>query len=222
VEQLFAWSELAPDEVLLALRDTKASGFLDTHQYAAWGPAAEVLLNGGYPHAQLRRAALAAAPQVRCWTMRRSDLPPNIAVPRQLRGYIQRELGLSDAVGDIVIGEHVAVAANPEVDLAELFPGAVWTDGWEPPAVRPERATAAGLRLDSIVAALFRVSRGEAQTAIEYGFVFLNFAPALKRTLAVKAGDQLVYRTKGRCELASLGENTRSGRAVVEFKRFPL
>ena len=93
---------------------------------------------------------------------------------------------------------------------------------WPEPLVNPEQVTVSSLRLDAVVASLFRVSRGEAQTAIEYGFIFQNFHPVTKRTAVVAQGDQLVYRTKGRVEIADCSATTRSGRIAMSFKRYAM
>jgi RNA-binding protein YlmH len=83
------------------------------------------------------------------------------------------------------------------------------------------RTTAASRRADAQLTALFKVSRGEAQIAIEYGFVYRNFRPLTKRTQSLSIGDQIVYRTKGRAEIVGLETNPRSGRVWVEFLSFP-
>jgi RNA-binding protein YlmH len=68
---------------------------------------------------------------------------------------------------------------------------------------------------------VFNVSRGEAQTAIKHGFVFVNFQPLSKRTQTLAPGQQLVFRTKGRAALASIELNPRSGRVWVEYYVYP-
>jgi len=219
-----AWGELSADEVLLALRSgaAGASGFLDVHQWLPLQQSSSVQFGGGHPNAQLRCVALEHAPEIAYWRLDVERLPHDIRSARQLRGALYREGAPEGSLGDIVVGSQVMVVAAPEVDLSELVAGAERTADWTAPAVQTEQATVSALRLDAVVAPLFRISRSEAQTAIEYGFVFLNFAPAKKKTLAVKAVDQLVFRTKGRIEIVDASGTTKSGRVGLRFNRFPM
>ncbi len=113
------------------------------------------------------------------------------------------------------------LAACPKSPVRGLIPALEELTSSELPTVPLERLTAASLRADAVIASLFKVSRGEAQTAIEYGFVFRNFRPLTQRTTQLKPGDELVYRTKGRIELTDVEENSRSGRNWVSFQRYP-
>lgn len=197
------------------------TGFLDTHQWSSLAGDLQLQLEGGHPQAQFRRAGLGVLPQVRHFHVPRGALPEGARTARQLRGWLYRG-GLPDgAVGDIVVGEHVAMAVEEDVEPAEFGLPARLVPGWQPPVMEPSRVTAAGPRIDAVVAALFKVSRGEAQTAIQYGFIFCDFRRVEKQTQQVLAGAQLVYRTKGRAEVLALNENTKSGRLWVEFRLYP-
>jgi hypothetical protein len=222
------WAELPYQDVLAHLQRTAggsgapgASGFLDTHQWAPGLRDARCQLNGGHPAAQFRRLSLGAAPPVRCFALERTALPEGVRTARQLRAWLYRN-GLPDgAVGDIVIGEYTMLAVEEDIELLELGLQAQLVAAWDPPAVPVTRVTAAGPRADAVTAAVFKLSRGEAQTAIRYGFVFCDFAPVAKQTQACPPGAQLVFRTKGRVELVSLSENTKSGRLWVEYRAYP-
>ena len=217
------WAELGADDILLQLRlnPGASSGFVDTHQWSQLRRS-ECHINGGHANAQLRRVALQPEPDVACWRVDRAHVPTELANSRQLRAYVYRH-GVEDgALGDILVGDHIALATAPDVDMANLLPGAELTATWDEPAVTLERATVSALRLDAAVASLFRVSRGEGQTAIEYGFIFQNFEPVKKRTATIAQGDQLVFRTKGRVEIVECDATTKSGRIAVSFKRFTI
>lgn len=223
---MFDWSNLAPDEVLLALRglsEGAASGFLDTHQFSVLLDNPELRLNGGHPAAQYRRASLEAQPALIMWTCRRSDLPEGLGSARAIRQAWRSAGEAAWAVGDIIVGsESCWLASLPEAPVRGLIPAFEPGDtATELPGVQPERLTAASLRADAVIASLFKVSRGEAQTAIEYGFVFRNFRPLSQRTTQIRQGDELVYRTKGRIQIAEMEENSRSGRNWLSFRRFP-
>lgn len=222
--EMVLWAELGAGDVLLALRTGRAkqSGFIDTHQWAPLVGSRELVIYGGHPNAQLRRVALGAPPAVAHWSLSREQLPPEATSSRALRSYVLRQGAGDGAIGDIVLGEHIAIATTEELDLADLLPGAERADSWSEPLVKSENTSASALRLDAVLAPLFRVSRGEAQTAIEYHFVFHNFHPAGKRTATISAGDQLVYRTKGRIEIVDCSATTRSGRIALTFRRYPI
>lgn len=220
------WSLLAPEEVLLQLgasgQPDAVSPFLDTHQFSPLLSQPGLQSWGGHPAAQRRRISLTSQPEVSNWSGERQKLPERMSSPRVLRQYMQSLGLLSDELGDIIFGpERIFLAALPGTDLRNCADWLVPTAEQTAPLASEQRATCASLRLDAVLPALFKVSRGEAQTAIEYGFVFVNFSPAGQKRQAVKAGDQLVYRTKGRGEIVAAEENSRSGRQWVSFRLYP-
>ncbi len=224
----FVWAELPWREVqtqLAHLAQTgggaAATGFLDTHQWSYLQGDPQLHFAGGHAQAQFRRVGLGQPPPVRHFRIERDALPAGVRTARQLRAWLYRA-GLPDsAVGDIALGEYAVLVVEDDIEPAELGLAARLLPGWQPAAMPAARVTAAGSRADAIVAALFKVSRGEAQTAIKYGFVFCDFHQVEKQTHSVPAGAQLVYRTKGRAELVAQNENTKSGRLWVEFKLYP-
>jgi RNA-binding protein YlmH len=128
----------------------------------------------------------------------------------------------SCSLGDIVMTAdllHIVTLPGLEGQLALYQTQALAT--WPGTPASVQRVTAASPRLDAITGAMFHVSREEAQTAIEYGFVFLNFQSATKRSKQVAAGDVLVYRGKGRALVVGCELNPRSKRQWVDFELFP-
>jgi RNA-binding protein YlmH len=224
----FIWDALPWREVLARLErladeqgGQAATGLLDTHQWCYLRQDARLNIDGGYPQAQYRRIAIGAAPALRYFRVERSALPEAVRTAKQLRAWLYRN-GLPDgAVGDIVLGEYAALVVEDGIELAEFGLTAKLSADWRLPEIPPARVTAAGSRADAITAAVFKVNRGEAQTAVKYGFVFCDFKQVEKQTQALHTGAQLVYRTKGRAEIAALSENTKSGRLWVEFRLYP-
>lgn len=226
----FHWTELPAADILAQLRHLAGqpsaravSGFLDAHQWIPLLAQPDITIEGGYPWAQYRRAALGAASnEFAFFKITPNQLPDGIHTPRQIRIWLYRAGLPPDSIGDIICGrEFTIMAVEQGIEPLEVGLPAGLVPVWALPTVDLRRATAAGPRADAVLTALFRVSRGEAQTAIEHGFVFCNAAPVTKRTHQLHAGDNLLFRTKGRAELVSMETNPRSGRIWVEYRSFP-
>lgn len=226
----YCWTELPAGDIETRLQQlarqgdgTAVTGFLDTHQ---WSPLLEmpgITVSGGHPAAQFRRAALGAAEiGTVLFRIASQQLPPGIHTARQLRSWLYRTDLPDGCIGDIICTrDHTVLVTEPGIEPLEVGLPAGLLHAWQEPPVEVQRATAAGTRIDAMAAILFRVSRGEARTAVEHGFIFRGFAPVTKRTAQVQAGDQLVFRTKGRTEIIALDTNPRSGRQWVEYRSYP-
>lgn len=78
----------------------------------------------------------------------------------------------------------------------------------------------ASLRLDCLVAAVFRLSRSSALSSIVQGIVYVNDIQLLKPDYVLKQGDKLVCRGKGKSVISEiLGEN-KKGRIHLNIKRY--
>ena len=82
------------------------------------------------------------------------------------------------------------------------------------------RATVASLRLDSIVAAGFGISRSRAADDIAADKVKHNWQSAASASKTVKEGDVLSMRGRGRVEVTEVRGQTKKGRTVVVLHRF--
>ncbi len=82
------------------------------------------------------------------------------------------------------------------------------------------RATVASLRLDSIVAAGFGISRSRAADDIAADKVKLNWQSAGSASKTIKEGDVLSMRGRGRLEVTEVRGQTKKGRTVVVLNRF--
>jgi RNA-binding protein YlmH len=80
--------------------------------------------------------------------------------------------------------------------------------------------TVASLRLDSVVASAFSLSRAEASAFIERGLVFLNGRNDTKTSRTVEKGDRISLRGKGKCEIADLAGETKKGRLKILIRRY--
>jgi RNA-binding protein YlmH len=90
-----------------------------------------------------------------------------------------------------------------------------------PPAqVRDTHASVSTLRLDSVVAAGCKLSRGAAADLIRRGAVALNHLPCEKPDKAVAEGDSFTVRGYGRLRLAAVDGTTRKGRIAVTIQTY--
>ena len=86
--------------------------------------------------------------------------------------------------------------------------------------VKEIKATVASLRVDSIAAAGFGMSRSKAATEISAEKVKLNWQTVKNASQSVKEGDILSMRGRGRLEVAEIRGQTKKGRTGVLLKRF--
>ena len=88
------------------------------------------------------------------------------------------------------------------------------------PEVQEIRDTLASLRLDSVISAGFRISRGTASEYICAGKAVLNGLPCEKPDKAVEEGAVLSVRTLGKIRLKTVGGQTKKGRISVIIERY--
>ena len=86
----------------------------------------------------------------------------------------------------------------------------------EPPPPPPESGVVvASERLDALVAAVYNLSRAEAQRLFERELVLVNSLPARGGAAPVKPGDVVSVRGHGRFEYCGAQRETRKGRLRV-------
>ncbi|MBE6785041.1 MAG: hypothetical protein E7538_02240 [Ruminococcaceae bacterium] len=78
----------------------------------------------------------------------------------------------------------------------------------------------ASMRLDCLVAAVFRLSRPAAAEAIKQGLVYVNSAQLLKCDHNLKKGDKLVLRGKGKALIGETQGHSKKGRIHLNIKRY--
>lgn len=82
------------------------------------------------------------------------------------------------------------------------------------------RATVASLRVDSIAAAGFGISRSRAAADIAADKLKLNWQVAKGSSQSVKEGDMLSMRGRGRLEVTEIRGKTKKGRISVVLNRY--
>lgn len=76
------------------------------------------------------------------------------------------------------------------------------------------------LRIDSMVAAFFRLSRGKAQKAIRSGFVFVDGGQELGTTTLLKEGNRVSLRHGGKFRYCSALRRTKKNSYVVLIEEY--
>ena len=199
---------------------------------------------GGWPQAE--RRILCLEPEysygenpIRCVRLQCRALP-GAALPAH-KDYLGSLMGLElkrEALGDIVLPEDqpgtvYVFALEPAAQLIcrELFQAGhteLTTELLEPdeipsfPQARRElrSATVSSLRLDAVLAAMLRCSRGQACELIAAGRVEINHLPAEKPHAPVYEGDVFTVRGKGRFGLTALPGKSKKDRSIIEFFQY--
>lgn len=225
-----------------------ATRFLEPSTLAAVNAAAsragvKVALWGGYEGAERCVAAFYAGdpPEAGDWPVVALRLQWNakFANPghRDLLGAMMG-LGIErEMTGDIAMGtyrdapcaylfalEEVAdyIAANLDSAGRASLKVSVATE--TPQLIPPEgeslRLTVQQQRLDAVLAAACRLSRGEAQRLIAAGLVKLNHVPQLRPDARLSEGDLISARGYGRVKVTAFQGESRRGRQVVQVFRY--
>ena len=200
--------------------------------------------DGGWPQAERRvlclepEGSFGASPvccvQLQCRALAGAALPAH-------KDYLGSLMGLElrrEALGDIVLpddqpGTAYVFALEPAAQLIcrELFQAGhteLTTRLLAPdevpqfPAAQRETrsATVSSLRLDAVLAAMLRCSRGQASELIAAGRVEINHLPADKPHAPVYEGDIFTVRGKGRFGLTALPGKSKKDRLIIEFFQY--
>ena len=85
---------------------------------------------------------------------------------------------------------------------------------------RLQTATVSSLRLDAVLAAMLRCSRGQASELVAAGRVEINHLPAESVHAPVYEGDVFTVRGKGRFGLTALPGKSKKDRSIIEFFQY--
>lgn len=210
---------------------------------AARRAGVDAALWGGYEGAERCVAAFrpAESPETGEWPLLALRLQWNgkFANPghRDLLGAVMG-LGIErEMTGDIAMGEYrgapcaylFALAEAADYIAANLDGAgraalkvnvATETLRLSPPEGESLRLTVQQQRLDAILAAACRLSRGEAQRLIAAGLVKLNHVPQLRPDARLSEGDLISARGHGRVRVTAFQGESRRGRQVVQVFRY--
>ncbi len=138
-----------------------------------------------------------------------------------------------ECVGDILIEKGRAVVFLSR-DIAEFVMlnltkvggvGIVAKKGFEVPlpglgTLCDFSDTVASLRLDCVVSALAKVSRGEACRMIETGLITVNSLPQEKITKTVSKNDKITLRGRGKFIIDDVSGVSKKGRVILKYKKY--
>jgi len=196
---------------------------------------------GGYAGAERRIAAFYAgeAPEEWEYPLQCLELCWNakFASPghRDLLGAVMG-LGLErDSIGDIALGAkegtaylfvHSDVESYACANLESAGRAKLSLKRYDAvPELRPPegdmlRVTVSSERLDSVIAACYKLSRAEAQKRISSGLVKRNHAEELRGDIHLQAGDLISVRGMGRMRVEGFLGETKKGRLAVQLFRY--
>nr|WP_092068093.1 YlmH/Sll1252 family protein [Dendrosporobacter quercicolus]NSL46938.1 RNA-binding protein [Dendrosporobacter quercicolus DSM 1736]SDL69879.1 RNA-binding protein YlmH, contains S4-like domain [Dendrosporobacter quercicolus] len=227
-------------------RKNKVVEFVDPYGYtiaetvAAHYDQIELQASGGYAGAERQRiafvhrdfrgttdfmlAALSLAWDARYYHLSHRDVlgaALGLGLKRELLGDIIMLGDRAQLVADAAIVEYMAknmtqigaaaVTAVP-IPLTEIAP--------REEKLKELKTTVASLRLDVIAAAGFGVSRSRMADEIAAEKVKVNWQQARSSSQAVKQGDVISMRGRGRVELCEIFGQTKKGRTSILLKRF--
>ena len=207
-------------------------------------PEDEIRFDGGWPGAERKLLCLEpvdsypASPlccvRLQCRALPGAQLPVH-------KDYLGSLMGLElrrEALGDIVLPEDqrgvvYVFALEPAAELicqelrqaghtdltAEMQP--LETLPAFPQAERPRQtATVSSLRLDAVLAAMLRCSRGMAAELVTAGRVEINHLPAESVHAPVYEDDVFTVRGKGRFQLTALPGKSKKDRLIIEYFQY--
>ena len=188
-------------------------------------PEDEIRFDGGWPGAERKLLCLEpvdsypASPlccvRLQCRALPGAQLPVH-------KDYLGSLMGLElrrEALGDIVLPEDqlgvaYVFALEPAAELICQEPAF-------PQAERPRQtATVSSLRLDAVLAAMLRCSRGMAAELVTAGRVEINHLPAESVHAPVYEDDVFTVRGKGRFQLTALPGKSKKDRLIIEYFQY--
>lgn len=233
-------------ETAIRNRKYKVSEFLDPYGYSiaetigAHYSNLELLANGGYNGAERVKAIFVneefrGTPELNVellgakWDERYYELTHRdvlgalmgLGIKREIIGDIIMcghgcQIIIEASLADFVIGDFKMIGAAPVVvsrlSLSEITP--------REEKIKEIKTTIVSLRLDVVAAAGFGTSRTTMSDEIGVGKLKVNWQDAKKSDQAVKVGDVISMRGRGRVEVAEVLGQTKKGRISILLRRF--
>lgn len=143
-------------------------------------------------------------------------------------GIVREKIGdiyVTEAAADVLILDSVREfllqnwesAGRAKVSVREIAPDEIRVPARK---VQEIRDTVSSVRLDSVIASGFRMSRGKASELVNAGRVQVNWTDCQKPDRVLQVGDTIAARGFGRLSVAEIGGLTRKGRIAVTLHRY--
>ena len=121
---------------------------------------------------------------------------------------------VSEKIADFIVSELKRVGRYP----AEYAP--LRSELKYEPEFASDSGTVASPRLDSVVAEITNLSRQDAVSLVEKGFVSVNHMIVQKTSHTVEENDVLSVRTKGKYKIDDLSGISRKGRVIIKYRKY--
>jgi len=208
----------------------------------------QFLLYGGYPEAERRCAVFLTDYCDADAVMTMPSLAEMVYVEAKVNKFDEGQAAFShrdvlgslmglgierDVVGDILAegGQAVMVVKSSiapflQENLTKIGRYRVEVTLHDSYEVQPKRDfiegydTVASMRLDAVTASIFKLSRGSAADAIGGGLAAVNGVAVTKPDLAVKAGDKISLRGKGKAVVDAVEGLSKKGRIRFRFRKY--
>ncbi len=194
---------------------------------------------GGYPDSERQRILIYPVEEETAgldWEIASLKISGNFAFQKVThRDFLGSLLGLGlrrEKVGDILVREEEAlvfvdreVADFVSLNLQKVHRVPVRVEAAEEVELIPEEgkiiiATVASLRIDAVVAHGFGISRTQALREIRGDKIKLNWKNTTNPDQAVREGDIISGRGRGRMKVEEISGETKKGRIRLVLKRF--
>ncbi|MBQ7859704.1 MAG: hypothetical protein IJ347_06205 [Faecalibacterium sp.] len=200
--------------------------------------------DGGYPEAERRLLCIEpedswgerpiACVRIVCRAVASAALPQHKDYLGSLTGLNIRREGLGDIIlsdqhpGTAYLFALPAVAqliADELCEIGRISVSAEVIDPQQMPQITPPQrnyctATVSSLRLDAVLAAMLKCSRGTAAELIAAGRVEVGHVPAISAGASVYVQDIFTIRGKGRFQLTALPGKSKKDRQIIEYFQY--
>ncbi len=197
---------------------------------------AALSFEGGYPEAERTLGVFrpygvdyeVAAPVAALELVTKGETPGHRDILGSLMALGLRREKLGDILASadppiLICGEEIAPYIMEQLDRigrvsVQARPGSL--DAVPAPQFAEKTATVMSVRLDSVTAEGFGLSRTRAAELIRQGAVSLNWQPCTSPAKLLEAGDRVSARGFGKIRLSAVGGQSKKGRTFITIEKY--
>lgn len=214
--------------------------FLDIHKQEivkyACGKKVYLYFDGGYSDCEYKKAMISSFeiknPNLKISILKLNYNPKYLTLNHRKVLACLLDLGIKrEVIGDIVFNDtdcYIMVSeeikeyvidnlrniSHTPVELTEYFGEVIKKINYE-----TKKVFVTSLRVDSVIASMYGISRNKAQEMVRGDLVKVNEAKILNVNHVLKENDMISVRGKGRFYLGNILGSSRSERIIVELKK---